>query len=234
MRTSTITIPCAAIWPGRRRWNAPTPWPAVPRSAGWRRAPAGRAAVAFHEVLFDQFVASFATPPAELILDFDATDDRVHGRQEGRFFNGYYGDYCFLPLYVFCGEQLLVSYLRPSNLGAAQHSLAILKLLVKAPAPGLARGEDPLSRRQRVSAAGACCPGASATGWITSWAWPRTCAWQPWPSRSSNRPKRLLPPRKKSSASLVGWTTARAPGISQGESSSRPSTPTRAGTRATW
>ncbi len=90
-----------------------------------------RAAIAFHEVIFARFIASFATPPAELILDFDATDDRVHGHQEGRFFNGYYGDYCFLPLYVFCGEQLLVSYLRPSNLGAAQHSLAILKLLVK-------------------------------------------------------------------------------------------------------
>lgn len=90
-----------------------------------------RAAVAFHEVLLAQFIASLATPPTELILDFDATDDRVHGRQEGRFFNGYYGDYCFLPLYVFCGEQLLVSYLRPSNIGAAQHSLPILKLLVK-------------------------------------------------------------------------------------------------------
>lgn len=90
-----------------------------------------QAALAFHEVLFAQFIASFATPPVELILDFDATDDRVHGRQEGRFFNGFYGDYCFLPLYVFCGEQLLVSYLRPSNIGAAQHSLPILKLLVK-------------------------------------------------------------------------------------------------------
>ncbi len=90
-----------------------------------------RTAVAFHEVLFAKFIASFATPPAELILDFDATDDRVHGRQEGPFFNGYYGDYCFLPLYVFCGEQLLVSYLRPSNIGAAEHSLPILKLLVK-------------------------------------------------------------------------------------------------------
>jgi hypothetical protein len=90
-----------------------------------------RAAVAFHEVLFAQFIASFAEAPSELILDFDATDDRVHGHQQGRFFNGYYGDYCFLPLYVFCGEQLLVSYLRPSNIGAAQHSLAILKLLVQ-------------------------------------------------------------------------------------------------------
>jgi len=57
---------------------------------------------------------------------FDATDDRVHGNQEGRSFHGYYGDWCFLPLYVFCGEQLLVSYLRPSNIDAAKHSRAIL------------------------------------------------------------------------------------------------------------
>ena len=65
------------------------------------------------------------------MLDFDATDDRVHGLQEGRFFHGYYGDWCFLPLYVFCGEQLLVSYLRPSNIDAARHAPAILKLLVR-------------------------------------------------------------------------------------------------------
>jgi hypothetical protein len=89
-----------------------------------------RAAVAMHEVLFEKFVASFAAPPAQLILDFDATDDRVHGNQEGRAFHGYYGDWCFLPLYVFCGEQLLVSYLRPSNIDPAKHAWAILKLLV--------------------------------------------------------------------------------------------------------
>jgi hypothetical protein len=89
-----------------------------------------KAALAFHRVLLDNFVASFAEPPTELILDFDATDDRVHGNQEGRHYHGYYGDWCFLPLYVFCGEQLLVSYLRPSNIGAAHHAWAILKLLV--------------------------------------------------------------------------------------------------------
>ena len=61
------------------------------------------AAVAIHQVLVDQFIASFAEPPEELILDFDATDDRVHGLQEGRFFHGYYDAYCLLPLYVFCG-----------------------------------------------------------------------------------------------------------------------------------
>ena len=65
--------------------------------------------VAIHEVLIEQFMRSFSRAPEELILDFDATDDRVHGNQAGRAYHGYYGDYCFLPLYVFCGEQLLVS-----------------------------------------------------------------------------------------------------------------------------
>jgi len=90
-----------------------------------------KAAVAFHQVLVEKFIASFAEPPTELILDFDATDDRVHGNQEGRFFHGYYGNWCFLPLYVFCGEQLLVSYLRPSNRDGARHAWAILKLLTQ-------------------------------------------------------------------------------------------------------
>jgi hypothetical protein len=90
-----------------------------------------QSAVAMSQVLVEQFIASFVVAPSELILDFDATDDRVHGLQEGRFFHGYYGDWCFLPLYVFCGEQLLVSYLRPSNIDGAKHAWAILKLLVK-------------------------------------------------------------------------------------------------------
>ena len=84
-----------------------------------------------HEVLLDQFIASFKRAPKKLILDFDATDDPVHGEQDGRFFHGYYRHYCFLPLYVFCGHQLLVSYLRPSNINGAKHSWAILSLLVK-------------------------------------------------------------------------------------------------------
>lgn len=88
-------------------------------------------AVKIHEILADQFVASFDQAPKELILDFDATDDRVHGDQAQRFFHGYYDHYCFLPLYVFCGDQLLVSYLRPSNIDGAKHSWAILALLVK-------------------------------------------------------------------------------------------------------
>jgi hypothetical protein len=89
------------------------------------------AAWALHEVMVEQFIASFKQAPSELVLDFDATDDPVHGAQEGRFFHGYYDNYCFLPLYVFCGEQLLVSYLRPSKIDAAKHAWAILALLVK-------------------------------------------------------------------------------------------------------
>jgi hypothetical protein len=86
--------------------------------------------VALSKILVDQFIASYETPPDEIVLDFDATDDPVHGTQLGRFFHGYYRCYCFLPLYVFCGDQPLVAYLRPSRIDGAQHSAAILKLLV--------------------------------------------------------------------------------------------------------
>lgn len=88
------------------------------------------AAVAAQRILVEQFIASFKEAPAEMIFDFDATDDIVHGHQEGRHFSGYYDNYCFLPLYVFCGVQMLVAYLRPAKKDAALHAAAILKLLV--------------------------------------------------------------------------------------------------------
>ena len=84
-----------------------------------------------HQVLIDSFIASHSAAPEELILDFDATDDAVHGHQVGRFFHGYYDHYCFLPLYVFCGDRLLASYLRPSKIDQAKHAWAILALLVR-------------------------------------------------------------------------------------------------------
>ncbi|MFQ5959386.1 MAG: IS1380 family transposase [Alphaproteobacteria bacterium] len=90
-----------------------------------------QAAWAIHAVLVEQFIASHRSPPEELILDFDATDDAVHGHQEGRFFHGYYDHYCFLPLYVFAGQRLLAAYLRPSKIDAAKHAWACLALLVK-------------------------------------------------------------------------------------------------------
>jgi hypothetical protein len=82
------------------------------------------------ELFVEQFIASHRTPPEQIVLDFDATDDPLHGDQENRFFHGYYDGYCYLPLYVFCGDQLLVAYLRPSKIDASKHSRAILKLLV--------------------------------------------------------------------------------------------------------
>ena len=88
-------------------------------------------ALAIHQVLFAQFVAAHDRPPRRLILDFDATDTPLHGDQEGKFFHGYYDHYCYLPLYVFCGRHLLVSYLRSSQIDPARHSWAILALLVK-------------------------------------------------------------------------------------------------------
>ena len=90
------------------------------RATAWR----------LHEVLVDQFIASFDSAPEELVLDFDATDNPLHGQQEERFFHGYYDSYCYLPLYVFCGQQLLCAYLRPSDIDGAKHAGAILKLLV--------------------------------------------------------------------------------------------------------
>ena len=91
------------------------------RATAWR----------LHQVLVDQFIARFKSAPEELVLDFDATDNPLHGQQEGRFFHGYYDNYCYLPLYVFCGQQLLCAYLRPSRIDGAQHAAAILRLLVK-------------------------------------------------------------------------------------------------------
>jgi hypothetical protein len=85
-----------------------------------------------HRILMKNFIESFSSPPEELILDFDATDHKLFGSQEKRHFHGYYDAYCYLPLYVFCGDQLLVSYLRPASCGGAYHALAVLSLLVKA------------------------------------------------------------------------------------------------------
>ncbi|MCA9729353.1 MAG: IS1380 family transposase [Candidatus Eisenbacteria bacterium] len=82
-------------------------------------------------LLIDLFLESYAHPPRQIILDLDATDDPVHGKQEGRFFHGYYGHYCFLPLYVFCGEHLLRARLRPSNIDASAGTVEELTPLVE-------------------------------------------------------------------------------------------------------
>jgi Transposase DDE domain group 1 len=79
----------------------------------------GHDAAAIEGLLVELFLEAHKTPPKELILDLDATDDPLHGHQEGRFFHGYYDCYCYLPLYVFCGRHLLAAKLRRSNIDAS-------------------------------------------------------------------------------------------------------------------
>jgi hypothetical protein len=85
---------------------------------------------AIEGLLVDLFVEAHRRPPEQIILDLDATDDPLHGHQEGRFFHGYYDGYCYLPLYVFCGRHLLASKLRPSNIDAAAGALAEIARIV--------------------------------------------------------------------------------------------------------
>ena len=81
-------------------------------------------------LLVDLFVESYKKPPREIWLDLDATDDPLHGDQEGRFFHGYYRCYCYLPLYIFCGGHLLCARLRPSNQDGAAGSVEELSRIV--------------------------------------------------------------------------------------------------------
>jgi len=67
-------------------------------------------------LLVELFMEAHRKPPKQIVLDLDATDDPLHGDQEGKFFHGYYNCYCYLPLYIFCGHHLLVSKLRRSNI----------------------------------------------------------------------------------------------------------------------
>jgi len=80
-------------------------------------------APAIENLFVDLFLEAHSRAPAQIILDLDATDDPLHGHQEGRFFHGYYGNYCYLPLYIFCGRHLLAAKLRRSNIDAAAGSV---------------------------------------------------------------------------------------------------------------
>ena len=91
--------------------------------------------IADHEAIESFFVDTFldahTKAPKRIILDLDATDDPVHGNQEGRFFHGYYGGYCYLPLYIFCGDFLLCAKLRPANIDGSAGSVGELKRIVE-------------------------------------------------------------------------------------------------------
>lgn len=81
-------------------------------------------------LLVDIFLQAHRSAPAEIVLDVDSTDIPLHGEQEDRFFHGYYGHYCYLPLYIVCGEYVLCAHLRPSNIDGAQGCVAELQRIV--------------------------------------------------------------------------------------------------------
>jgi len=88
-------------------------------------------AVALHQVLLDQFIASRRTAPGELVLDIDATHIPLYGAQEGAHFHAHYNSYCYLPLYVFCGQDMLACVLRPSWRDPASVLSALIKLIAR-------------------------------------------------------------------------------------------------------
>jgi hypothetical protein len=109
---------------------------------------------AINDFLVDAFVIQHPTPPERIVLDLDATDDPIHGHQSGRFFHGYYDSYCFLPLYVFCGDHPLLALLRPSNIdvatGAVKHLTRIVARirLVWPNVPIVIRGDSGFCREE--------------------------------------------------------------------------------------
>jgi len=88
-------------------------------------------ATAVEALLVRLFLEAHARPPQQIILDLDATDDPLHGHQEGRFFHGYYDCYCYLPLYVFCGRHLLAAKLRRSDIDASAGSVEEVARIVE-------------------------------------------------------------------------------------------------------
>lgn len=83
------------------------------------------------ELLVQWFIEAQAGPPDDVVLDLDVTDYALHGHQEGRFFHGYYDSYCYLPLYIFCGEHLLCARLRTADQDASAGSLAEIQRIVR-------------------------------------------------------------------------------------------------------
>jgi hypothetical protein len=90
----------------------------------------GYSAEKVDRLMTDIFLESFKKAPKRIFLDLDTTDAILHGEQEGRFFHGYYDNYCYTPLYIFCGEHLLLSRLQSANVDAAAHAVVEIKRIV--------------------------------------------------------------------------------------------------------
>ena len=102
----------------------------APAGAATRSHKIGHDAGLVERLFVDLFLDTYAMPPEEIVLDLDATDDPIHGAQEGRFFHGYYGCYCYLPLYIFCGDHLLAAKLRRSSSDASAGAVEEVERIV--------------------------------------------------------------------------------------------------------
>lgn len=137
LRHDPVLAACAAKLAAGRRGCAPLAGKSTlnrlehaPADRPGRYHRIGHDGAAIERLLVEFFLDAHAAAPAEIVLDFDATDDPLHGHQEGRFFHGYYDSYCYLPLYVFCGRHLLAARLRPANIDASAGTVEELARMV--------------------------------------------------------------------------------------------------------
>ena len=196
----------------------------------------GHDADALQAVLLESFIDSWkGGRPSRLVLDIDTTDDEVHGRQEGRFFHGYYGHYCFLPLYITCGGRPLFAQLRPGNADPAGGVTGPLGRIVERLRAAVAGTGDPASGRCLLCPRGD--PGLvrGQPAWTTSSAWPGTRGWSRRSAGSWPTPRRR---RSGGAAQPAGSRSSSTPhsqaGPASAGSSPRPSTCPARPTRASW
>jgi Transposase DDE domain group 1 len=130
--------PLLGVLAGKRELQEPLAGKSTLNRLEW--TPAGEAhryhkitysAEALDALLVEIFLEAHQQPLPEIVLDLDVTDMPLHGEQEARFFHGYYGQYCYLPLYIFCGEHLLCARLRPSNQDASAGSVEEVERIVR-------------------------------------------------------------------------------------------------------
>ena len=136
LRRDPVMAVLAGKLAGRRKGCAP----AAGKSTLNRLELSREVATRYHKIAHDPaaierlfvtlFLDAHKAAPRQIILDLDATDDPLHGHQEGRFFHGYYDCYCYLPLYVFCGRHLLAAKLRPANIDASAGAVEEIKRIV--------------------------------------------------------------------------------------------------------
>jgi hypothetical protein len=132
--------PVLAVLAGKLSAKRPDCAPLAGKSTLNRLEHASAAPTRYHRIghdperiarlVVDLFLAAHRTPPKEIVLDLDATDDPLHGHQEGRFFHGYYDGYCYLPLYIFCGRHLLAAKLRKADIDASAGAVEEVARLV--------------------------------------------------------------------------------------------------------